>query len=226
MATRSSRRSNRLSQQPRLTYAGSSDSDSPSDSTPATLESSLPSSAHPTPPVPPEPSGVGAPVSANDGAQGITTHTRTSGSAISATSKSGSKKANTATKGATRRGPKPKYLLRKKLNNNVCHSISQLYKKAVYDNAEAGVEAQSKAVTAVLWHELDRPDATALEKEQYHQYCDQWCPFVQWVQKGNPPGSFVREKKKKLQVKGGTEEVDWEGGYLAGPKSIQRIEIP
>ena len=101
MATRSSRRSNRLSQQPRLTYAGSSDSDSPSDSTPATLESSLPSSAHPTPPVPPEPSGVGAPVSANDGAQGITTHTRTSGSAISATSKSGSKKANTDTKGAT-----------------------------------------------------------------------------------------------------------------------------
>ena len=82
----------------------------------------------------------------------------------------------------------------------------------MYDNAEAGVEAQSKAVTAVLWHELDRPDATALEKEQYHQYCNQWCPFVQWVQKGNPPGSFVREKKKKLQVKGGTEEVDWEAG--------------
>ena len=74
-----------------------------------------------------------------------------------------------------------------------CVSVSQLYRHAVYSNTEAGPEAQSTAVQAVLWHELDRPDATPDERQTYHQFCQPgWCDYTAWVLSGQPAHAYVR----------------------------------
>ena len=206
VATETSRRSTRLLKLPSVTYASSSDS-YPNPSA-VSLEPSVgPSPAlHPSN-VPFELSAGAASsaASASSGAQGATTASITSGVATPATSKSGKHKPK-------RRGRQPIYPLRKMLNNQTCFNLSQLYKKAVYDHSQEGVEAQSRAVTAVLWHEMDRTDSTPQEKVQYHQYCGKWCPFQQWVQAGNPPNTFVRTTCKT--IKG--DKIPWEGTYLKG----------
>ena len=94
----------------------------------------------------------------------------------------------------------------------VCFAVSQLYRLAVYDNTEAGPRAQSKAVKAVLWHELDRPDSTKEERDRYHEYCcPSWCPYKKWVTDGQPGESFVRLFTKDSQGK----SIPWKGGYYA-----------
>ena len=79
--------------------------------------------------------------------------------------KKGPARKRTAKKKGTRRSAHTMYAVRTFFNNTVCFAVSQLYRMAVYQNTEAGPDAQSQAVTAVLWHELDRLDATCEERE-------------------------------------------------------------
>ena len=104
------------------------------------------------------------------------------------------------------------YAIKTYFTNLVCFAVSQLYRLAVYDNTEAGPQAQSKAVKAVLWHELDRPDATKEEREKYHEYCNpSWCDYQQWVTSNNPPEFYVRVHTKDHEG----NQIPWKGGYYS-----------
>ena len=81
---------------------------------------------------------------------------------------------------------------------------------AVYQNCEAGPEAQSKAVKAVFFHEQDYPCATVEERKEFHHLCGNWCKFKIWESQGKSLEEFSRNKK---DIHG--NEVDWEGGLLA-----------
>ena len=45
-------------------------------------------------------------------------------------------------------------------SNHLCHKIALKYRLAVYGHCEEGPVEQSKAVKAVLYHELDHKDVT------------------------------------------------------------------
>ena len=81
----------------------------------------------------------------------------------------------------------------------------------MYSHTEEGIPAMCRAVKAVLWHALDRLDATAEERVRYHQYCGAaWCGFKKWVMMGNTPESYTKTTKKDQQGK----EVPWTGGHF------------
>ena len=82
---------------------------------------------------------------------------------------------------------------------------------AVYRNCAAGPQAQSVAVKAVLWHNLDRPDATVDQRKRYHEHCSAtWCHYQQFVAH-SPPEAYIRltDRNKDGSLK------PWTGGYYA-----------
>ena len=126
--------------------------------------------------------------------------------------KKGPAKKQTAKKKGTRRSTHTMFAVRTFFNNTVCFAVSQLYRMAVYQNTKAGPDAQSQAVTAVLWHELDRLDATCEERERYHDLCSpSWCPYQKWVTDGHDPEHYARVDKRDHQGK----IVPWNGGHFA-----------
>ena len=128
------------------------------------------------------------------------------------TAKGPSKKRKGKTGNTQRRSQYTMHAIRTYFSNLVCFAVSQLYRMAVYANCEAGPEAQSEAVQAVLWHELDRPDATPEERQKYHQYCkSSWCEYQQWIASGQPADSYVRLHAK--DNKG--NQVPWKGGHYS-----------
>ena len=103
------------------------------------------------------------------------------------------------------------YPLRKLFSWPVCSDLSQRYRLAVYQNMEGGPEAQSTAVKGVLFHEMDYPEASLLERETFHQYCGDWCAYKNWQNQDKPLENFIRETKRDFKG----DEVKWEGGILA-----------
>ena len=71
---------------------------------------------------------------------------------------------STATVSGPGRGRAKKYIIKHYFDNKTCHALSQGYSQAVYNNIDKGVEGQSRAVMAVIWHQLDHPESTAAEK--------------------------------------------------------------
>ena len=111
-----------------------------------------------------------------------------------------------------RRDPKTVYAVKKYFNENTCFDISQEYRLAVYNNCAAGPQAQSDAVKAVLWHNLDRPGATVDQRKRYHEFCSiTWCHYQQFVAH-SPPERYIRltDRNKACKL------VPWTGGYYAG----------
>ena len=140
------------------------------------------------------------------------------GSTEKTTAKKKTSKKKTSKKGpakkkkkGTRRSPHTMKAIKTYFDKLVCFDVSQLYRRAVYDNTEAGPEAQSLAVKSVLWHNLDRPDATTEERKRYHEFCNSsWCDYQQWVA-SNPPEFYVRLHDR---AKDGTQ-IPWKGGHYA-----------
>ena len=88
-----------------------------------------------------------------------------------------------------RRDPHTIACVKKYFNDDTCFDISQLYRRAIYDNCAAGPEAQSVAVKSVLWHNLDRLDATVDQRKKYHELCSiTWCDYRQYVAHSPPEG--------------------------------------
>ena len=111
-----------------------------------------------------------------------------------------------------RRDPHTIACVKKYFNDDTCFDISQLYRRAIYDNCAAGPEAQSVAVKSVLWHNLDRLDATVDQRKEYHKYCSStWCHYQQYVAH-SPPEGYKRLHDRNKAGK----EVPWTGGYYAG----------
>ena len=92
-----------------------------------------------------------------------------------------------------------------------CHKLANSYRTAVY--SAKTVADKMVAVKAVLYHNLDHPDATAVQRAEYHQYClNTYCEFRQWVEDpNNDPNSYKRQTLHKNLVGSKSE---WTGGYL------------
>ena len=112
------------------------------------------------------------------------------------------------------KGRKIKYPLKKLFSWNVCRDLSQLYRLAVYQNVDNGPDSQATAVKAVLYHEMDYPEANIDERAEFHQYCGEWCPYKEWENKKKPLSDFKRDKK---DIHGNV--IRWEGGILANFKN-------
>ena len=69
------------------------------------------------------------------------------------------------------------------LHISKCHLIASQYKRAVYSHKT--VEDKMQAVQAVLWHNLDHPEATIEQRHTYHQYCTKPWPYIQWITEKN-----------------------------------------
>ena len=92
---------------------------------------------------------------------------------------------------------------------NKCHLIANQYRRAVYSHDT--VESKMQAVQAVLWHNLDHPDATIEQRHTYHQYCTSPCPYIQWITAKKSANDYVRDvKHRDLHDNAKT----WTGGYL------------
>ena len=109
------------------------------------------------------------------------------------------------------KGKKKKYMIKHFFTVTNCNRISQEYKLAVYNNNSKGIPAQTKAVKAVLYHNLDHPDSTLADKIRYHQYCgEDWCDFRIWEGSDKPLEDYKRTTKKDEKGK----IVKWEGGFI------------
>ena len=91
-----------------------------------------------------------------------------------------------------------------------CHKLANSYRTAVY--SAKTVADKMVAVKAVLYHNLDHPDATAVQRAEYHQYRKStYCEFRQWVDDNNDPNLYIRQKLHK-DLDGSSSK--WTGGYL------------
>ena len=114
---------------------------------------------------------------------------------------------NNTTTGPSNRG-KSKYIIKHMFTSQICHQVSQLIRKNVYDHV--GIPEKQKSVKAVLYHNLDHPDSTVDEKDHYHQYCGDWCWYKEYLDSGRPLGDY-----QKTTTKRNGEIVAWTGGYYA-----------
>ena len=116
------------------------------------------------------------------------------------TAKAAATAKSAATVSGPGRGRAKKYIIKHYFDNKTCHALSQGYSQAVYNNIDKGVEGQSIAVMAVIWHQLDHPESTAAE-ERYHQYCTEKCPYQQWISSGNSGNNFIRRARLEMNKK-------------------------
>ena len=70
-----------------------------------------------------------------------------------------------------------KFVLRHIFTNQFCHKVAAKYRLAVYSHCKEGIEAQSRAVLSIPFHELDHIDTTVAQKQHYHRYCGDYCGF-------------------------------------------------
>ncbi|CAL4066459.1 unnamed protein product, partial [Meganyctiphanes norvegica] len=100
--------------------------------------------------------------------------------------------ANSKGKGPTtpKRGRKAIFPLRTFFTRERCYQLSQRYRFAVYQNRNKGVEAMGLAVKAVFFHEQDCPGGSGEDRENWHQFCSDWCPYIKWVKDGNASDQY------------------------------------
>ena len=126
------------------------------------------------------------------------------------------------------RGKTAKYALRVYFTWGTCIKAGRKYRMAVYSNRKDGVVAQSKAVEALPYHELDYPEANYIQRLKFHQRCSSsWCNFSEWLSKGNKPEDYTRTTAKDCKGK----TITWDGGIYQGmdilfPEAfLQLVEI-
>ena len=96
------------------------------------------------------------------------------------------------------------------LNLTNCHLIAAQYKTAVYTHKT--VENKMQAVQAVLWHNLDHPEATVQQRHTYHQYCTKPCPYIKHISQNKLAADYVRPTKHRDI---NNKKQTWTGGYFA-----------
>ena len=109
-----------------------------------------------------------------------------------------------------------KYVLSHIFTNQFCRKIAAKYRLAVYAHCDEGLEAQSKAVLSIPYHELDHRNSTVAQKEKYHKYCDDSCGFKKWLKDGNAAGDYQKKYTKDIH----RNTVTWEHGAFAGMDTI------
>ena len=116
-----------------------------------------------------------------------------------------------------------KYIIKPMFTPIKLYKVSQLYRKAVYDNVE--IPAKKKAVMAVLYHTLDHQESSLEDKVRYHQHCGDWCYFVQWQNTDEPLEDFKKTTTKDTSG----NIVPWTGGVYAKldidyPDAFKKLE--
>ena len=88
------------------------------------------------------------------------------------------------------------YVIRHMFTGILCNRIARKYRLAVYSHCNDGSEVQSRAVQAVLNHELDHKDTTPQQKIYYHRLCDEGCGFNKWLAAGNTAETYLKTTYK------------------------------